>query len=106
MAEATITPPRKRPRWLRALVWLLGVFIVLVVAVYFVATSSAFFTGVILPRVSKAINANITVSEASISPFKEVILRNLKVQTTGAEPLVTAAEVRARGLHFQVAKDD
>ena len=96
MAEATITPPRKRRRWLRALVWLLGVFIVLVVAVYFVATSSAFFTGVILPRVSKAINANITVSEASISPFKEVILRNLKVQTTGAEPLVTAAEVRAR----------
>src|SRR2546425_1162554 len=96
MADATITSPRRRRRWLRALVWLFGVLVVLVVAVYFVATSSAFFTGVILPRVSKAINANITVSEASISPFKEVILRNLKLLTTGQEPLVSATEVRAR----------
>src|SRR2546426_4558763 len=96
MADTTSTAPRRRRRWLRALGWFFGVLIVLLVVVYFVATSSAFFTGVILPRVSKAVNANITVSEASISPFKEVILRNLKVQTTGEEPLVTATEVRAQ----------
>ncbi len=88
--------PRKRRGWLRAIAWIFGVLIVLLVAVYLVATSGAFFKGVILPRVSKAINAEVSVSDASISPFKQVVLHNLKVQTTGAEPLVTAAEVRLR----------
>jgi hypothetical protein len=76
--------------------WIFGVLILLLVVVYFVATSSGFLTGVILPRVSKAMNAQITLTDASISPFSQVILRGLKVQTTGAEPLVTAAEVRLR----------
>jgi len=86
----------KRRRWLRALIWGLGGLVVLLVVAYFVGTSSAFFKGVILPRVGKAMNAQITVSDASISPFSQVVLRNLKVQTTGAEPLVTVAEVRLR----------
>lgn len=98
MAEATVsTPaPRKRHGLLRAVAWILGVLIVLVVVVYFVGTSSAFFKGVILPRVSKSINAQVTVSDASISPFHQVVLRDLKVQTTGSEPLLTAPEVRLR----------
>jgi len=74
----------------------LGVLVVLLVVVYFVATSSAFFKGVILPRASAALNAKITVSDASISPFKQVVLRDLKVQTTGADPLISASEVRLR----------
>ena len=63
---------------------------------YFVATSSGFFKSFILPRVSKAVGAEITVSDATISPFSEVVLHNLKVQSTGAEPLLTATEVHAR----------
>ena len=98
MAESTVspTPPRKRRRWLRLVAWVLGVLILLLVGFYFIATSSGFFTGVILPRVSKTLNAEVTASDASIHPFKEVVLHNLKVQTQGAEPLLTAAEVRAR----------
>ena len=98
MAETTlVTPaPKKRRGWLRAMAWIFGVLILLLVVVYFVATSSGFLTGVILPRVSKAMNAQITLTDASISPFSQVILRGLKVQTTGTEPLVTAAEVRLR----------
>src|ERR1035437_10122959 len=98
MTDTTVdTPaPKKRHGWLRAIAWLLGIVIVLLVVTYFVATSGAFFKGVILPRVGKAINAEVTVSDASISPFSQVVLHNLKVQTTGAEPLVTAAEVRLR----------
>src|SRR2546426_10425528 len=88
--------PKKRRRWLRALAWLFIIFIVLLVAVYFVGTSSAFVKGIILPRVSKSINADVTVSDLTISPFKEVILHNLKVQAQGQEPLVVAPEVRAR----------
>lgn len=92
----TAPAPRKRHRLLRTLLWIVGVFIILLVVVYFVATSSAFLQAVILPRASKSLNAKITVSDASISPFKEIILHNLKVQTTGEEPLVTAPEVRVR----------
>src|ERR1035441_8603129 len=98
MTDTTVkTPaPRKRRGWLRAVAWVFGLLIVLLVVVYFVATSGAFFKGVILPRVSKTMGAEVTVSEASISPFKQVVLHNLKVQTTGAEPLVTVPEVRLR----------
>ena len=100
MAETTVTSsapaPRKRRGWLRAIAWILGVLVVLLVVAWFVVTSSAFFKGVILPRVSAALNATVTASDASISPFSQVVLRNLKVQTTGTEPLVNAPEVRLR----------
>ncbi len=98
MADAIVTAPapRKRRRWLRALAWIFGIFIVLIVVAYFVGTSSAFFKAVILPKVGSALNARVTVSDASISPFRQVILQNLKVETTGAEPLVAAPEVRVR----------
>src|SRR5262245_27395693 len=97
MADTAVTAavsPRKR-RWLRVLGWIVGVLIILLVVVYFGATSSAFLKGVILPRAGKAMNATITVSDASISPFKVVVLHNLKVQTIGDEPLVAVTEVRA-----------
>jgi uncharacterized protein involved in outer membrane biogenesis len=98
MAEANVgsAVPRKRGRGLRIVAWILGILIVLVVVVYFVATSSAFFKGVILPKVSQSLNAQVTVSDASISPFSQVVLHDLKVQTTGPDPLVTAPEVRLR----------
>jgi uncharacterized protein involved in outer membrane biogenesis len=98
MTDTTVgsPAPRKPRRWLRVLGIVVAVLVVLLVVVYFVATSSGFLKGVILPKVSKAMNAQVTVSDASISPFSQVVLHNLKVQTTGAEPLVTAAEVRLR----------
>jgi uncharacterized protein involved in outer membrane biogenesis len=98
MADATVgsPAPRRGRRWLRAIAWVVGILLVLLVVLYFVATSSAFFKGVILPRVSKAMNAQVTVSAADIGPFSHVILHNLKVQTTGAEPIVSANEVRLR----------
>ena len=71
---------RNRCVHLLALILLLGI-------VYFVGTSSAFFKGVILPKVGKSMDAKITVSSASISPFSHVILHDLKVQTTGPEPV-------------------
>src|SRR5215471_10540357 len=98
MADTNVNSPtpKKRRSWLRLLLGIIAVFVVLLVVVYFIATSSAFLKGVILPRASKAMNANITVSDASISPFSQVVLHDLKVQTTGAEPLVSASEVRLR----------
>jgi len=88
--------PRRKGGWMKWLGIIVASVLVLVVIGYFVGTSSAFFKGVILPKVGKSMNATVTVSDASISPFKQVVLRDLKVQTTGSEPLVSAPEVRLR----------
>ena len=96
MPETMTKPaPKKRGGWLRKLAWLAGIFIVLLVVFYFVATSAAFFKGVILPKVGKALDSEVTVSDASISPFSQVSLSNLKVQPHGGEPLLTVQSVRA-----------
>lgn len=95
MTTATSSPRRKRS-WVRKLLFVFAGLLVLLVVAYFVVTSSAFFKGVILPRASNAIGGRITVAEASISPFSQVHLRQLKIQTTGTEPLVQAEEVRLR----------
>src|SRR5438876_10188687 len=98
MTETTSpsSAPRRRRLWLRVVLWVFVVLLVLIVAGYFFATSSGFFKSVILPRAGRSMNAEVTVSDASIHPFPEVILKNLKVHITGTEPLVTAAEVHAR----------
>jgi hypothetical protein len=101
MAEKIETPQTPQPskksrRLLKAITWLFVILIILFGGVYFAGTSSAFLKSVILPRVSKSMNANITVADASIHPFKEVVLHNLVVKTTGDEPLVTAPEVHAK----------
>src|SRR6266852_1088186 len=98
MVDASVSSPapRKRRNWLRIIGVIFAILIGLLVGAYFVGTSSAFLKGVILPKVSKSLNANVTVSDASLSPFSKVVLKDLKVQTTGTEPLVTAPEVRFR----------
>jgi uncharacterized protein involved in outer membrane biogenesis len=85
----------KQGNWLRKLIWLGGAFVILLVVFYFVATSGAFFKGVILPKVSNSLGADVTVADAQISPFSRVVLRDLKVQPRGGEPLLTVREVRA-----------
>ena len=87
--------PRRRSIG-RILIIIASVLLVLVIAIYFVATSGAFFKGVILPRVGAALNADVTVADAAISPFSSVVLRELKVQPRGGEPVFTAQEIRAR----------
>lgn len=98
MAETKQTVPStsRRRGWLRKLAIAAGSLVVLLVVLYFVATSSAFVKGVILPRVSKSLNAEITVTDASISPFSQVVLKGLTVKTTGSDPLLQVQEVRLR----------
>ena len=96
MTNPSSSPPRKRSSWLRKLLFAFGSLLVLLVVAYFVVTSSAFFKGAILPRVSHAMGGEVTVADASISPFSHVTLRQLTVKTTGAEPLLQAEEVRLR----------
>src|SRR5260370_26940878 len=93
---STSGTPRKGRRWLRLFLWLAVLLVLLVVGGYSLATSSAFLKNVVLPRVSSAIGAEVTVGDIAVHPFKEVSLSDLKVQTKGQEPLLKAGEVRAR----------
>src|SRR5262249_32508618 len=94
--ETDAEEPSQGSRWFRKLGMILGLGIALLVIIYFVATSTAFLKAVILPRAGQSLHADITVQDASISPFSHVTLRKLRVQTAGAEPLISADEVQAR----------
>jgi hypothetical protein len=96
MANETQTVSKPPRRWLRRISYFFGGIILLLVIAYFVGTSSWALKSVILPKVSTAMNAKVTVDDASISPFSAVTLNGLKVETTGTEPLVSAKEVRLR----------
>jgi hypothetical protein len=67
-----------------------------VVLAFFICTSSGFLKSVVLPRVGKSMNAEITASSVELSPFKEIVLRDLKLVPNGADPLFTAKEVQVR----------
>ncbi len=88
--------PKKRRSIGKILGIIAAVLIVLLLVAYFVGTSAAFLKGVILPKVSASLGADVTVADASISPFKSVRLQKLKVQARGQEPVLQADEVIAR----------
>jgi len=101
----------KKRRWLITLGIGSGSIVLLVVIAYFVVTSAWFLKAVILPKASAALNATITVQDASISPFSSITLSKLQVQTTGAVPLLRADSVHFRcsiwsilGGHVRVAE--
>lgn len=85
--------PRRLVRWAGEL----GVALVLlVVALYFLATSEPFVKGVVLPKAGAALGVDIAADGVSIRPLSEVILRGLKVRPQGEETVLAAAELRAR----------
>ncbi len=95
--ELKIKVERRKRRWPRTLLIACGAIILVLVVAWFVLTSAAFFKGVILPQVGKEMHVTITAGDASIRPFKEVVVRNLKVQPDGTEPvLLEVREVRLR----------
>jgi len=83
-------------RWGRRLGISIAVLVALLLVLYFVGTSSAFVKKVIVPQAGKALNADISLSSAQVSPFSKVILREVKITPKGAETLLTADEIIAR----------
>ncbi|HEX4263510.1 MAG TPA: AsmA family protein [Verrucomicrobiae bacterium] len=92
---ATKPGPHKRGWW-RVVAWVFGILIVLMATFYFVVTSSTFLKARVLPRLSRSLHANVTVSSAEIHPFSQIVLRDLKIQPTNQPTLLTAREVRAK----------
>ncbi len=90
---------KKRGRWW---LWILTSVLLILVATWFVITSSAFVRAVVLPRLSAATGCDLTVEDISLSPFSQVTLRRLRLSPPGSETLLTVESVRVRydGLGF------
>src|SRR5436190_1144608 len=90
--------PEQKPKRskLKVLLTCTVVLVLLLVVAFFVVTSAAFVKSFVLPKVSKAVGAEITVDDVSISAFSQVKLDKLKVQAAGQEPIVEAKEVLVR----------
>ncbi|MCU0787227.1 MAG: AsmA family protein [Verrucomicrobia bacterium] len=97
MSKPDATPVRSKPgRLLRRLAFAAVAALILLVGGWLVVTSAVFFKGVILPRVGATLNADISVSDATIQPMKQVVLRDFKLQFRGEEEFLAVAELRCR----------
>lgn len=105
MNETNLKPsPPKRGGGLRKVLLIVGLLLALLVMAFFVLTSGAFVKGVILPKVGAALNADLAVADVQLSPFSQLVLRDVKLTPKGAEPLLTASLVRARYSLFAILR--
>ncbi len=94
-----------RPKsWRRKLFWVVLGFLLLLVALYFGVTSAAFLKKVVLPQLSQALKADITVAELQVSPFRRLVLQDVKIQPWNAEPVLTVKEARANYSLFSILR--
>jgi uncharacterized protein involved in outer membrane biogenesis len=96
MEEKTRASTSAGKSWAKRIGIGVGILLVLLIAAYFIGTSSAFLKAVVLPRAGAALNAKITAGNISVSPFSRAHITRLRVETTGDEPLLTAEEVLLR----------
>ncbi|MDW7979647.1 MAG: AsmA family protein [Verrucomicrobiales bacterium] len=87
---------RRSGRWVRRVLIGLGLCAVVLVAAYLVATSAPFIKAIVLPRLGRQLGVELTVADASVQPFKLVLLRGVKAQPPDHAPVFSASEVRAR----------
>ncbi len=80
--------------------------LVVLIALYFVLTSGAFLKAVVVPRIGQALNAKLSVGKVSLSPFSKVHINQLKVETSGPEPLLVAEDVLVRYSLFRLLSGD
>jgi uncharacterized protein involved in outer membrane biogenesis len=90
------TPPPRRGKWRRRILWSAGFVFLLCLGAYFLVTSNWFVQRVVLPQVSKALQADVTLAEANLSPWRHVHFRELKVHPKGDEVLLQVQEIRVR----------
>ena len=88
--------PAPRRRWRRAMALVCLGCIALVVVAYFTLTSSTFLKGVVLPRLGSNLNARVESDLITLRPFSGVVIRGLRLETTGSTPLLTLREGRVR----------
>lgn len=97
MTEIRIkTPAPRRKTWRHKFFRGVVILILLLIGLYFVVTSSTFLKKLVLPQLSLALKAEVTVTDLEVSPFRKLVLRDLQIQPLGNEPVLTVKELRAR----------
>lgn len=92
----------KRGGWLKKIILAAGGLLVLLVIAFFVLTSGGFVKSVVLPKVGAALNADLTAGGLELSPFSQLVLRDVKLTPKGSETLLTAGLVRVRYSLFAI----
>jgi len=90
------TTPTPKASWGARLFRAFLFLIFLLLIAYFVLSSSWFLQGVVVPRVGQALNSTLTIGDAELSPFSEVVLSRVKLTPNGADTLFEAKQLRAR----------
>lgn len=83
-------------RFVKYLLFCGGGLLILLALAYFIGTSGWFIRTVILPRVGKTVNANITAGDISLSPFSKIEIKNLALTTTDNRPIASFSNISAR----------
>jgi hypothetical protein len=89
-------PGVKRPGRGRKLLLGLAILVLLLVLGGFIATTSPFLKAVVLPRVSAALGAEISVGSIRLSPWSQLLMKDVTLRTAGAEPLLQVKEARVK----------
>lgn len=72
------------------------ILVVLLLALYFVVSSSWFLKSVVMPRVGAALNSKLIVGDITLRPFAELTIDQIKLTPNGAETLFTAKKITAK----------
>lgn len=72
------------------------ILVVLILALYFVVSSSWFLKSVVIPRVGAALNSKLIVGDITLRPFAELTIDQIKLTPNGAETLFTAKKINAK----------
>ena len=78
----------------------------LLVVVYFVATSGWFIKSAVLPQVAGKLGAELVAEDISVSPFRQLELRKVKLTPRGSETLFAVELVRVRYGLFAILGGD
>lgn len=94
---------KNKASWPKRLAIAGGVLVVLLVALYFGLTSSAFVKSVILPQVGQSLGGELTAEGAAVSPFSGMTFTGISLQTKEAEdPVFQADSVQLRYSLWQI----
>ncbi len=85
---------------------ILGGLVGLLVVVYFVATSGWFIKSAILPQVASKLGSELQAEDISLSPFKQLELRKVKLTPRGSDQLLAVDLVRVRYGLFAILGGD
>ena len=82
-----------RPNWKRRILISVVCVVGLLVAGWLVVSSEMFLREVVMKKVGRSINAEITFKSADWSPARSVVLQGVRIKAVGQEPFWEAKEI-------------